>query len=131
MQLVIKIGDSDQTLLVLDAAWAAEAAVFVRSAKVFEREGWSSPAAYKPSDKGLNLSFVDDTLFTPEDPKVAALKKERDEAQSEKWSLRTEKDKATKEIAELKAKLEAIQSVTTCTVKEPEAPKVDDNGVPF
>lgn len=121
MKALVTIGN-DQFFLAVESKDAVLLTQLLAVARVYERDGWNSPLSYKPSEHPLGFKFVEDDVLAPEDPKVAEAKAEAAKKNSEWYAEYTKRQAAEKEVATLKAQLETLKSVTTCTVKEEESP---------
>jgi hypothetical protein len=119
MKALVTIGD-DRYFLAVDSKDAVMLTQLLAVAQVYERDGWNSPVAYK---------FVTEDTLSPEDPKVKAAKDEAQKKNVEWYQEHTKRQAAEKEVATLKAQLETLKSVTTCTTKAEESVVSDDEEI--
>lgn len=120
MKILIKLDQNDSNFIALPLHCAAAAAELLANAKLYSREGWSSPATYKPSEQALSIEYVEDTRLDPPDPKLIEANDELQKARARSYDIGREKEAIAKELAETKAALAAIQSVTVCQQVAPE-----------
>jgi hypothetical protein len=95
-------------------------AAVLASCSVYERDGWQSDSSLKLSEHLLSLELVKNERLASFDPaaQIKAAKKETQE-KTDMWLAQYDKaNKLEKELAALKAQLDGIKSVTTCTTKE-------------
>jgi hypothetical protein len=128
MKALVTIGD-DRYFLAVDSKDAVMLTQLLAVAQVYERDGWNSPVAYKPCEQPLGFKFVTEDTLSPEDPKVKAAKDEAQKKNVEWYQEHTKRQAAEKEVATLKAQLETLKSVTTCTTKAEESVVSDDEEI--
>jgi hypothetical protein len=127
MNIIITIGDNDRTALVLPANSATALLECLATAKVFKRDGYYASSGWKPSAKGVAITYSDGAEFQPTDPRVAKAEKETEEQRSNWYKEHTRREALEKELAESKAALEAIKAVTVCKTVEPEPPVAEND----
>ena len=119
MKIQITLADNDRTVLLLPIDCAGLAAELMARAQVMERDGYYSTSGWKPAEKGVQLTYVQDNEIGPTDPKVEEAEKRASESNSRWYAEQQKRAAVEKEAAELRAQLEGIRSVTTCAVAEP------------
>ena len=121
MNIIITIAGNDRTALVLPATSATALLECLANARVFERDGYYQSSGWKPAEKGVAITYGDGKEFAPADPRVVEAEKQTDEHRSNWYKEVKKREAIEKELAESKAALAAIQSVTVCKTVEPEA----------
>lgn len=133
MKIKISIGDNNN-VIVLDAEHAGIAAQLLTHAKVYKKKGWHSEDGYERSEDELRISYTDEKTIEPLDPKILEANERARQSDSKRWEAQGKVSDLQKQVDDLNARLAGIQSVTTCTVAEPEAdPEAseDSNELPF
>lgn len=125
MSLLITINNNDRLGIVIPAEFATVIAGAMASAQVVERGGWGNEP-WTPAEHGVKIEFVNGEVVKPEDPRMAALKKESDNHRDYWLAANRKNEELTKQVSELSAALEAIKSVTVCQqVQTDAAPAAD------
>jgi len=120
MKIKVQIGSSDSTVLLLPIDCAGVLGALLGNAQVMERDGWTSPAVYKPSAEGVRVDYVPDGAFEKPSEELIAARKEAERKNSD-WASEYQKNKALQqELREANAALEAMRSVQGCR-----APQMD------
>lgn len=125
MKIKITIGGQDGTALILPIECAGLAAEVLAKGTVYQRDGYYSTSGWKKSEDGVRIEYTEAAELEPTHPKVAEAQKETEQHRKYWMDECSKTRKLEKELAESKAALAALQSVTTCTVAEP-APDADD-----
>lgn len=127
MKLIIEVPSN--TSIELPVEMAGIAASLMASGRAVVREGWNTPARYKPCDEGLTLSYVADDRVQPETEREADLARQLN-AKNAEWAKAytagNEKDKTIKAMQE---QLDLLKQATVCTVSVPESGDVAADSV--
>lgn len=121
-KIKITIGEHTQHAIIIPAQLAGVAASLFADAHVFERDGYYSTSGWKLSEKGISIEYTEGTELEPTHPLVEKAQKEMAETSNRWLDAHLKNQTLEKELAELKAQLAGIQSVTRCEVETPVEP---------
>lgn len=120
MKIKITIGGNDRTAIILPADSAGLAAELMSRAAIFERDGYYSTSGWKRAEEGVRIEYTEGSELEPTHPLVEQAQKEASE-KSSMWAREyTKNQELQKQVEALQAQLAGIQSVTSCTVAQPE-----------
>lgn len=98
---------------------AAAAASLVANGVPVSSDGYGESQRWaRKKDVLLTLSFVEDEKMADITPREERLKKEAEQASSERWKKHNEAEKLKKELEAALAQIELLKSVTVCTTTE-------------
>lgn len=116
MKLIIEVPSNG--LIELPVEMAGVAASLMASGRVVHRDGWNTPARYKPADEGMTLSYVADERVQAVTEREADLAKQLSDKSSEWAKQYTASNEKDKTIRALQDQLDLLKQVTVCTVTE-------------
>lgn len=114
MKIKITIAGNDRTAIVLPVANAGIAAELMAHAVIYERDGYSNNCGWKPAEQGVQISYSDGAELEPTHPLVEAANEALSKKNQQWYEEYTKRVAADKELAETRAALEALRSVTVC-----------------
>lgn len=115
MKIKITIGGNENTAIVLPIEHAGLASQLLAQAEIYERDGYYASSGWKKAEKGVQISYTEATELEPTHPKVEEAEKEAAKQRSAWYAEHQKRQALEKQLADLSARLEAIQSVTVCT----------------
>lgn len=122
MKIRITLAGNDRTAIILPVESAGIAASLLAAATIWERDGYQSTSGWKRSEEGIKIEYTDAAELQPTDPLTLKAQEEASKHQQNWYKECTKNQALDKELAETRAALYALRSVTTCT----QAPAVDD-----
>lgn len=123
MRIKITASEYDSNPIVFNGEYAAEVAAVFAKARIYDKEGYGDTARYKLSEKShIHIEYVADDAFEPVPRIVEEALKTAEKHRSDWRTEYNARNKAEKELGELKAAMAALQASTVCHRAEPEAP---------
>lgn len=118
MKIKITIGGNDRTAIILPIESAGLAAEIMALATIYERDGYYSTSGWNRTKNGVCIEYTEETELEPAHPLVIEAQKDAEKQRSEWYSEYQKRQDLEKQLAEVQAKLEGIQSVTSCTMTD-------------
>jgi hypothetical protein len=120
MKLKITIGDHDRTAIVLPIEHAGLAAQLLSNATIFTQAGYYGDGPWEVAKQQIRIEYTDEETLAPATKReLDAIKRAEDK--NSDWAKEYSRARdLEKQVGELKAALETLQSAVVCKVVEPE-----------